>query len=80
MSKQYATVTSEKASKGQGGQKYIDIIINNDIKQPIVRLFITNNGLGLPIIDVWTYNDERLAVFKHQGTFIDCINRLKEDN
>lgn len=37
MSKLYATVTSEKASKGQGGQKYLNIDINVASNTPTFR-------------------------------------------
>jgi hypothetical protein len=38
--KLYATTTSERASKGQGGNKYLDIIIRNELSQIIGNVFI----------------------------------------
>lgn len=38
--KLYATITSERASKGQGGNKYLDVIIKDDNKEDIIRLSI----------------------------------------
>lgn len=35
--KLYATTTSERASKGQGGNDYLDININIDSKEPVYR-------------------------------------------
>lgn len=35
----YATVTSERASKGQGGQ-YLDIVVQDSNKEILARLFI----------------------------------------
>ena len=36
--KLYATTTSERATKGQGGNDYIDIIINDDTKRVIAQI------------------------------------------
>jgi hypothetical protein len=38
--KLYATTTSERASKGQGGNDYIDIIITDEKQNVIKTLFI----------------------------------------
>jgi len=37
--KLYATVQSERATKGQGG-KYLDIVINNENKENIFRVYV----------------------------------------
>jgi len=42
--KLYATTTSERATKGQGGNEYLDIIINiMDRENPSYRLLIQND-------------------------------------
>lgn len=38
----YATVTSERASKGQGGQ-YLDIVVQDSNKEILARLFIESH-------------------------------------
>lgn len=38
--KLYATVKSERASKGQGGQEYIDIIVNDERGKNLSRLYV----------------------------------------
>lgn len=38
MSKLYATATSEKASKGQGGNQYVMVVIRNEKQQCIAHL------------------------------------------
>lgn len=46
--KLYATVTSERASKGQGGNEYLDIDINaNGEGQPTHRVVIRKNKDGV---------------------------------
>lgn len=40
MSKLYATVTSEKASKGQGGQKYLDIHVTSPDGDTIATIIL----------------------------------------
>ena len=44
--KLYATTTSERASKGQGGNEYLEIEVKNERKEIILELMIENhNGL-----------------------------------
>ena len=43
--KLYATINSERASKSQGGNDYIEITINDQNKITICSLIITTNGL-----------------------------------
>ena len=38
--KLYATVTSERASKGQGGNEYLDIAVTDDNEEQIARMRI----------------------------------------
>jgi hypothetical protein len=54
--KLYATTTSERASKGQGGNDYLDIIINQE-KENICRVYL--NGQD---VDILRYSDG--AIFK----------------
>ena len=39
--KLYATVTSERASKGQGGNKYLEIEIIDEERLPLLSLYLT---------------------------------------
>jgi hypothetical protein len=51
--KLYATTTSERATKGQGGNDYLDIKItfdDNGIIKPLKAFKITLNENGFPII------------------------------
>lgn len=41
--KLYATTTSERASKGQGGNDFLDINITNEHKEIIANIYIKNN-------------------------------------
>ena len=60
--KLYATVTSERASKGQGGNKYIEVKINDDKKMPIYELAI------LPDSEGWLFIENGSArILKKQG-------------
>lgn len=38
--KLYATTTSERAKKGQGGNKYIEVIINDEQKENICQVLV----------------------------------------
>lgn len=41
----YATTTSERASKGQGGNKFLTVEINiHDKLKPALRVFVNRNG------------------------------------
>jgi hypothetical protein len=41
----YATTTSERASKGQGGE-WLDIIIYNEDKEPAIGIKVISNATG----------------------------------
>jgi len=43
--KLYSKVTSERASKGQGGNDYVDITVNDENGALICSLLVTTNGL-----------------------------------
>ena len=62
--KLYATVTSERASKGQGG-KYLAIVILDEKKENKARFDVTNDEDGF-IIDYLDYST-------------GAVMRLKED-
>lgn len=38
--KLYATVSSERASKSQGGQEFVDVIVNDSKKENICQLYV----------------------------------------
>lgn len=42
--KLYATTTSERASKGQGGNKYLNVAISNDKNETIFYMELLPNG------------------------------------
>ena len=48
--KLYATVQSERASKGQGGNEYIDISLKDENGQSVCRMKFVENGLGYELI------------------------------
>ena len=45
--KLYATTTSERASKGQGGNKYIIIEVLNENQNELLSLYVKEKGDGL---------------------------------
>ena len=63
--KLYATVTSERASKGQGGNEYLAIVVLDEAKTQRARFDITNDGDGF-ILDYLDYAT-------------GAVMRLKED-
>ncbi len=52
--KLYATTTSERASKGQGGQKFIEISVNGEDEQIFFKAYITLNKESKPLIATYT--------------------------
>jgi len=42
--KLYATTTSERASKGQGGNEYLEIVVTGEDKKPFLEMKITPKG------------------------------------
>ena len=60
--KLYATVTSERASKGQGGNEFLEIVIMNEEKEQQARFDVTNdeNGFILDYLDYATGEVTRL--------------------
>lgn len=46
MSKLYATATSEKASKGQGGNKRVDVIYTDESGNEVINVYCQISGKG----------------------------------
>lgn len=44
--KLYATTTSERASKGQGGNEYLFLQVKNEKEKPILTIAFDFDGLG----------------------------------
>lgn len=51
--KLYATTTSERASKGQGGNNRLDTIITDSDKNQVVRILIQINDDNTATIKYW---------------------------
>lgn len=52
--KLYATITSERASKGQGGNKFLNITIQRDAKKRIPTFFVGVYENELVVEDIRT--------------------------
>lgn len=73
--KLYATVTSERASKGQGGNKFLDVAVlvgDARIQQEVIRIkaktFIDSNGVeSYAILGSWHGATEQEKML-HTGT------------
>ena len=48
--KLYATVTSERASKGQGGNEFIKIYLHDENNQIVCQMMFIENGLGYELV------------------------------
>ena len=44
--KLYATITSERATKGQGGNQFLNIIIRNENQEELMRVLVNGKGKG----------------------------------
>lgn len=75
--KLYATTTSERASKGQGGE-YLDIVIYNEDKQPAIALKVTANITGG--VRATVYRDMRYGqtIINDSTGFIENADKYKE--
>ncbi|MEB3215572.1 MAG: hypothetical protein VKN72_04815 [Nostocales cyanobacterium 94392] len=78
--KLYATITSDRASKGQGGNKFITIdLFHGDSKNPIpfadIRFFFEKEELVLMVDD---YEVKRLKA-KRQKSETDRAKKFVED-
>ena len=68
--KLYATVSSERASKGQGGNNYLDIEVRGDKQQPIARMVIEQGELGPTLEIIYSKNEFEAPI----------ITRIKGEN
>lgn len=57
--KLYATITSERATKGQGGNEYLDIVIKSKLGKKDTPYLIAT----LQVIPVPTVNSETIRLF-----------------
>jgi hypothetical protein len=57
--KLYATITSERASKGQGGNEYVDIILKGAHETEVMRLNFMVDGAGYTLRG-WTHDNRYL--------------------
>jgi len=74
--KLYATTTSERATKGQGGNNYISIILNDENKNPLITLRAENiNGKSCNITIV-RWDEEKVIL---DGNFLYKGERQKGD-
>ncbi len=60
--KLYATTTSERASKGQGGNKYLKINVMNDKQEQIVYIEIMPSDLHNGKTSIVSYFSNKLAI------------------
>ena len=66
--KLYATTTSERASKGQGG-KNLHIVVRNEKQEPCIALEVIVDATGRVQANMFT--DITRATVKSQGTFLE---------
>jgi hypothetical protein len=89
--KLYATTTSERATKGQGGNKYLDIIINlyNDdrysIKVDKDKLLFLERGYSEPLLtryhkDIIKQEEQRLDYIKGKKQKGECNHYIIRDD
>ena len=72
--KLYATTTSERASKGQGGNDYLKIIIRNEKQQCFAYFTIKDGEIDASITsDIWFKFDRPITI----GTNDDNIKQTK---
>ena len=71
--KLYATVSSERATKGQGGNEYLLIDILNERKDKVLQLHITNakSHLRGEHINFYIYNPKAEYIDISQNDFIE---------
>lgn len=55
----YATTTSERATKGQGGNEYLDISITGSHETELITLRIVPNGANYKLTG-WTHDNHRI--------------------
>lgn len=72
--KLYATVTSERASKGQGGNKFIDIEFKNEKKETILELSFHRQKDGYTLQCNGTSRDINFHQFPENQTYLTSTN------
>ena len=78
--KLYATTTSERASKGQGGNEYLETVILNTEQKPIYHFIVIPDPEGYLFIKPL---EQCAGIQKHHGggyfvPFQDAMNRFIE--
>ncbi|HVM60180.1 MAG TPA: hypothetical protein VMV72_04870 [Verrucomicrobiae bacterium] len=58
--KLYATVTSERATKGQGGNDFLNIVITNEHEEEIMRVHANGRGKEKPRIAI-SFDGDKLC-------------------
>jgi hypothetical protein len=58
--KLYATITSERASKGQGGNQFLDIVIRNESQEEMMTVQVNGRGKEKPRIAI-AFDSDKLC-------------------
>lgn len=83
MSKLYCIATSEKASKGQGGNEYIQIKLKLDDEKEVARVLMKIVG-NEAILQIWDINkgelmDRKIYKLKGKSQKGEIVKQLKDD-
>lgn len=70
----YATTTSERASKGQGGNKFIEISVNGEDEQIFHKVYVTLNKEGKPLVATYTPKGVHKADFDTFEAFVTLVD------
>jgi hypothetical protein len=62
--KLYATITSERASKGQGGNQFLDIVIRNESQEEMMTVQVNGRGQEKPRIAI-VFDGDKLCFPPH---------------
>lgn len=77
--KLYATTSSERATKGQGGNDYLDINITNEHKHLLAYIRVTPRNNNVPII-YFTCISQHAQLVPDRGDFDAIENMHKKGN
>ena len=58
--KLYATIRSERASKGQGGNQFLDIVIRNEQQEEMMKVEVNGRGREKPRIAI-AFDGDKLS-------------------
>lgn len=58
--KLYATITSERATKGQGGNQFLNIIIRDQNQEEMMRVLVNGRGKEKPRISI-AFDSDKLC-------------------